>query len=71
MMESGILEYKYRKFNINSYYKQVWIITKGRSRIIKRINDIIVKEVSINDLFSIYLNRLNYNIDEDDLGKKY
>ena len=38
--------------------KEVWIITKGESKIITRIGEITVKEVSINSLFQIYWWRL-------------
>lgn len=41
-----------------NHQKQVWIITRGTSRRIKLVNDIEVKEVSIQDIMSLYQERL-------------
>jgi hypothetical protein len=44
----------------HNYYKQVWIITRGKTRTIKLVNDIIVKEVMVEDLMNLYQERLKY-----------
>jgi hypothetical protein len=49
--------------------KQVWIITRGSSRIIKRIDNIIVREVSVQDLINIYATRMKGNVSGDELEK--
>lgn len=40
------------------YQKQVWIITRGKSRVIETRNDIAVKEVSVTKLIDLYEYRL-------------
>jgi hypothetical protein len=66
-LKSGRLEYEKVSYDINQCQKQVWIITKGTSKIIKQIDDIVVKEVSIQDLIKIYRKRMNENINEKEL----
>jgi hypothetical protein len=41
-----------------NYYKQVWIITQRKTRDIKTINSIKVKEIAVQDLIGIYEERL-------------
>lgn len=48
--------------NIQTFHdahKQVWIITRGRSRVISKVDSIIVKEICIDDLITLYDERLN------------
>lgn len=48
------------------YYhqKQIWIITKGANRSIKVINSIEVKEIGINNIISLYQERLMGNMSQ-------
>jgi hypothetical protein len=56
---------------ISNRTKQVWIITRGTSRILHKVEDIKVKEVSISDLIQIYKWRLEENfLDEEELEKE-
>lgn len=50
-------------------HKQVWIITRGSSRIIRKYNDIVVKEISVKDLMKLYRDRLDPNFSQDMLEK--
>jgi hypothetical protein len=50
-----------------THQKQVWLITRGESRTIQRVNDIAVKEVHISDLIDIYEYRLRNMIGESEL----
>lgn len=49
------------------HHKQVWLITRGSSRRIRLVNDIVVKEVAIRDLIGIYKERLHNLTTDDDL----
>lgn len=44
-------------------HKQVWVITLSSSKQIKRVNNIDIKEVGIQDLIATYLERLRANLD--------
>lgn len=46
--------------------KQVWIITKNKTRIIKDSDNILVKEISLNDLIDVLEERLS-NLKYDNL----
>ena len=51
--------------------KQVWIITRGTTRVLGRVDDIVVKEVSITDLIHTYKDRiLKESVDEVWLEKR-
>lgn len=54
--------------NINSN-KQVWIITKGKTKIIKDSDNILVKEIALNSLIDILEDRLG-NLKYDNLMTK-
>ena len=41
-----------------THHKQVWIITQGNTRLIKLVNAIEVKEVAVQDIMSLYQERL-------------
>jgi hypothetical protein len=47
--------------------KYVWIITRGNSRVIKKVDDVVVKEVPDGKIVRIYRNRLENDIDEGTL----
>jgi len=70
-LESGRLEYgeKYY-YPISNRRKQVWIITRGRPRLVQRIDDVEVKEVPVQALIEIYVKRLIENLNETELEKE-
>jgi hypothetical protein len=45
------------------HQKQVWVITRGKTRRLKKIGDVEVKEVAIADLQRIYFDRLRVSND--------
>ncbi len=52
-------------------HKQVWIITKGKTRVIKDVNNIKVKEVAVVDLIQLLKMRFDVDVmEENDLAKK-
>jgi hypothetical protein len=69
-LSAGSLEQLDRKLNITHCSKQVWIITRGTPRIIKRIDDLIVKEVPINEIIKAYSDRMEKAMDETELENK-
>jgi len=70
-LQQGSIELSGNKIEeFHKFKKQVWIITKGNSRVIKTINDIAVKEISIQDVMSIYKERLKNNISDEQLKNK-
>jgi len=64
-LESGWLKYgeKYY-YPISNRRKQIWIISRGKPRLIKQIGDVEVKEVPMQALINIYAKRLKENLDE-------
>lgn len=70
-LRSGKLEYERDAFDISNFKKQVWLITRWRSRIIKRIDDITVKEVPVQKLIEIYKNRIVEDIGEEELEQEF
>jgi len=69
-LERGRLEFKSISIDISHCRKEVWIITRGYTRKIKKVNSIAVKEVSIDSLINLYLNRLKESINEEELENK-
>jgi len=70
-LRSGILRYEENVFDISAFRKQVWIVTRGFDRVIKRMNDITVKEISVQRLIDIYKNRIMENLSEEELEEKF
>ena len=67
-IESGFIEFPNNIIEKFPHYnKQVWLITRGQSRLIRRVNEVLVKEVCIKDLISLYLYRLENMIGEGEL----
>lgn len=54
----------------HDHHKQVWVITRGVSRRIKLINDIVVKEVSVQDIVKLYQERLRGTVSDEQLEIK-
>lgn len=53
--------------NFHNHQKQVWIITRKESRLLPQNNDVIVKEVGIKDLITIYDKRLYSKVTKQEL----
>jgi hypothetical protein len=68
-LESGFLEYDggTGTIDVRNCQKQVWIITKGSSKFIRKFDDVIVREKSIQDLVRAYRTRIAENLAEDRL----
>jgi hypothetical protein len=52
------------KEELYHHKKQVWIITKGTTRLIKTINTVEVKEINVVDIIAIYQERLLGNMNQ-------
>lgn len=57
-LNSGLISYGDLNFTTTSLEKQVWIITKGKTRRLNIIDDIIIKEVSIETLMEVFVKKL-------------
>lgn len=70
-LQKGKIEYESKNIGIKQCTKNVWIITRGfKSRIIKEIDEVIVKEVPIDKLIELYRERLEKDIDEKEFEIK-
>jgi len=70
-MKKGIMEYNWKRINISNCNKNVWIITRTRNtRLIKEIDEINVKEVSIEKIIELYRKRIKEDIDENIFEKE-
>ncbi|MGQ4892093.1 MAG: hypothetical protein ACP6IP_06350 [Candidatus Njordarchaeia archaeon] len=70
LLKKGEIGYEETYFTISECEKQVWIITKGATRRIKQIDEVIIKEISIYDLIKLYIDRIKQNLKENELEKK-
>jgi len=66
ILKRGEIKYERTSFRFSEFRKEVWIITKNVSRVIRKVNDITVKEVSVYDLIELYEERLRQNLMEDE-----
>lgn len=65
-LKKGFIQYDKQKFTISSYAKQVWIITKGSEpRLIKKEDEILVKEVPVTKIEDLFRKRLIEDLDEE------
>lgn len=67
-LKAGFLEYDGGSVDVRGCEKQVWIITKGKTRTLRKIDDIAVKEISVQDLLDLNEKRIVNNLDEDQLA---
>lgn len=66
----GQTDIKRKTFQLNNLTKHSWIITRGKTSEIDSIDDVCIKEVSLDSLLSILKNRLTKNyFNEDSLVK--
>jgi hypothetical protein len=66
-LKTGTIRHQECVMNISNCHRQVWIITRGSSRMIKKVDDVLIKEVPIDKIVQIYRNRLENDIDENTL----
>ena len=52
------IEYRSKKFTISDKKKSVWIITRGKARLLKEIDGIKIKEITVSKLIDLYKRRL-------------
>jgi len=70
-MKKGIIEYNRKRINISNCNKNIWIITRTKNtRLIKEIDEIDVKEVSIEKIIELYRKRIKEDIDENVFEKE-
>ena len=70
-MKRGVLEFEGGSMEVGrESEKQVWIITKGRAQVLKRVDDVTVKEVPVKDLIQVYFERIQSALTEGDLSKR-
>jgi hypothetical protein len=66
-LKGEYLEYEGGDVDIRDCRKQVWIITRGISRTLRKIDKVTVKEVSISDLVNAFRKRIMENLQEDEI----
>jgi len=66
-LRTGRLTHVNRVIDVSSCSKQVWIITRGIPRVLKRVDDVTVKEVTIIELIKVYSDRVEKDMDEAEL----
>lgn len=70
-LRRGVLEYEGGTAEVSrDFDKQVWLLTKGRPQVIRRADDIAVKEVPVGDIIKAYLERVQSALTEVDLAKR-
>ena len=63
-------EFATKNMDIKGKYKYVWIITRGISKFLDNNNNVIISEISIENLISLYHDRLNSSWTESELEEK-
>ncbi|MFC1866545.1 hypothetical protein ACFL0H_00165 [Thermodesulfobacteriota bacterium] len=67
-LKKGTIEYYHKKSNIRDCEKYVWIITRSvNNRLIKQVDEISVKEISVQKLMELYRKRIEFDMDESAL----
>jgi len=69
-LRTGSLTSVNRTIDISRCNKQIWIITRGTPRTIKKIDDTIVKEVPVSEIIKVYSKRMEQLMDETELENK-
>lgn len=70
LLKSGKIEHGNVSFDVSGCRKHVWIITRGVSRAIGEKDGVVIKEVSVDDIIEVYLERLKRNLREVELEEK-
>lgn len=71
-LQSGVVDWRDKNgvpntFSVGDKEKQVWVLTRGRSRLISRHNDVLVKEVFVKDLVELLYSRVTEGMSQRDL----
>lgn len=66
-LASGSLDYEDGTDNVRDCTKNVWIITRGSSRRITKMDSVTVNEITTSDLMRVYRERVEKNLSEDQL----
>lgn len=71
-LRSGFVEWRdangvLNTFSVGDKEKQVWILTRGRSRLIGHHDDVLVKEVYVEDLVKLFYDRVLEGMSQRDL----
>ncbi len=66
--KAGYLDYDGGTVDVRECEKQVWIVTKGTTHILRRVDDITIKEVNVQDLLDLNEKRILENLHEDQLS---
>jgi hypothetical protein len=69
-LKSGKIEYGNKVTYVVHCQKQVWIITRGSPRMIKKVDEVAVKEVPIDEIIEIYRERVEENLSEETLESR-
>lgn len=70
-LKKGEINFDNRIFSIHpNDVNQVWIITRGQTQLLKDYGDVVAKEISINDIFEMYFDRLFDEKMDDKVFKK-
>lgn len=59
--------HKQKLYSLKKTSKQVWIITKNDSKLIRKHDGVTIKEISINSLLQLYTQRLTEEMDDEEL----
>lgn len=68
LMKIGKVEIKDHSIDVSYCRKQVWIITRGGAKVMRKVDDVTVREVSVNKIIEFYRKRFKENLNEDDLA---
>jgi hypothetical protein len=67
-LKTGFLDYDGGTVDVRESEKQVWLVTKGKTHTIRKVDDIVIREVSVQDLMDLNEKRIVDNLDEDQLA---
>lgn len=67
-LKKGDLEYKNGIVGVRESERQVWIISKGKTHVLTKVDDIVVKEISVQALIDLNKKRIENNLDENQLS---
>jgi hypothetical protein len=67
-LKSGSIEIGGDVKDISHCWKQVWIITRGDRRVIKKVDEIVVREVPVTETIGFYLRRFEGDLGESEVS---
>lgn len=69
-LRDGIIDSVDKSITFYDSRKAIWIITQGKNKLIKTINNIRIKEITVEKLCELYLERLLKNFSEEELEEQ-